>query len=329
MRKIISVLCLSLFGNLSVLSAFCLSDCAPDPWPSQNYYEIDLGYRRDKLQWTLPGNRVFDSRGRARHSPNILSELTWKDIESIQIAGSGRYVSCRNYAIKVSGDYGHIYHGENTDADYNGDHRTQLYSYSLNNAGKGCVYDLSAGAGYRLTSRGERCIITPYLGYSYHAQNLHMYDGYQRVAIDRDTGEPLPTGHIKGLNSSYKAHWFGPWLGLDFVVQVERCAYLFGAAEWHWVKFSGNGHWNLRKDISPFDQSAYGQGLIATLGANWEIWRNWSIGIVANYRNFRTGHGTEKITVYEPIEDSGNFQWRVNKITWVSGDISGLVSVRF
>lgn len=324
MRKIISALCLLVLGNVAALSAGCEGVCVSTDWPSPNNYSVDVGFRRDKVQWSIAGP-YFDGS----YHPNVLSELTWHDLRIVQVSGTGSYVSCRNYAVKFAGDYGSIYHGESKDADYAGNNKTDLFSLSSNDAGKGSVYDLSGGVGYRLTSRGGRCIITPLIGYSYHAQNLHMYDGFQKFCFDFESGLPCQTGPIEGLNTSYKTHWFGPWFGVDFVVQAERCAYVFGGIEWHLITYRGTGNWNLRDDIGPFHHSANGQGVIGTLGANWEIWNNWSIGLVSNYRYFKTRQGREHLTFFASPGNGQEIELRLNKVKWVSGDISALVAWRF
>ena len=54
-------------------------------WPIETEFVFTGGYRRDDLDWNIAG----DSNG---NNPNILSELTWDDIESYQVKFQGSLV---------------------------------------------------------------------------------------------------------------------------------------------------------------------------------------------------------------------------------------------
>jgi len=292
-------------------------------WPSPITVAVSSGYRQDKLRWSISGED---------NDPNILSELKWKNLQIMQIGAYGSYTSCRNYVVRASGDYGYIYHGDHTDTDYFESGREFPFSKSTGKAGKGSVYDLDGGVGYRVTSSCKRFVATPLVGYSFHGQNLHMYDGESEFfIIPTSTGNiTLPESPIPGLDSSYRTRWYGPWLGIDFSAKVEQCAYVFGGFEWHFVNFRADGHWNLRKDLGPFYHRANGFGYVATLGANWEIWDHWSIGVVSNYRNFRSRsgheHGTIKVPgALKPLE----FEAKFNGVRWYSWSASAVVAYRF
>ncbi len=299
-------------------SSKCDQGCKASPWPSPINIQAGIGYRRDKFKWSKAG--PFDM-------PNVLSELRWSDLRIIEYGGNATYVSCTNYAVKAWGGYGHIYHGHNVDADFLGNDRRDLVALSDNKAGKGHVYDIAGGVGYRITSTCGRFIATPLIGYSDHAQYLRIFHGEQIFNFFH----PLYVGEIPGLNSKYKTRWFGPWAGMDFTVQVEKCAFLFGSFEWHILSYRGEGCWNLRPDIGPFSHRAHGFGYLATLGGNWEICGNWSIGVVGAYRNFRCRHGSEKFIVYDPIfpKVTERFRFRFNGAKWHSWSITGIVAWRF
>lgn len=341
MRKFLSTLAIGLLTSSSLMASWSTwtnwyndlvtTSCGCEDWPSPVHVYFGWGYRQDKFKWSIAGpNNV----------PNILSELRWKDLRISQIGGDASYVSYRNYAIRIAGDYGHIYHGNNTDADFHQklvpdtdsttprdkdfETRKKLFSLSKNDAGKGYVYDLNGGVGYRCMSNCGRFIGTPLVGYAWHGQSLHIFNGNQ--VIDTVTCE---IGPFPGLNSKYKARWYGPWVGIDFRVQVECCASIFGNFEWHQTKYRGTGCWNLRSDLGPFHHKAYGHGYVLTLGGNWEIWKTFSIGIVGNYRHFRTGHGRETLEVIHGPDCIEHSETRFNGAKWVSWSISGLIAWRY
>lgn len=335
MRKFLSILTMGVLTSSALSAMWCegiftQNDCCNDNnWPSPVNLEANGGFRRDKFRWSIAGPMLDDSSSDEEiFEPPVLSELQWKDLRIIQFGGSASYVSCTNYALKISGDYGHIYHGRNIDTDF--DENENVFLRSENDAGKGCVYDVEGAVGYRVTSTGGRFIGVPLIGYSYHGQQLHMFEG--DLVINRFPPPFNGTGRFDGLNSTYKTRWFGPWIGLDFVTRVEKCAYVFGGFEWHLVSYRATGNWNLREDISEFHHRAHGFGYVVTAGGNWEIWKNWSIGVKANFRNFRTRHGRERTTVF--IDDSGTIipievEGRFNGARWKSVDVSAMIAWRF
>ncbi|MBA3815924.1 MAG: hypothetical protein H0X29_05290, partial [Parachlamydiaceae bacterium] len=120
-----------------------------------------------------------------------------------------------------------------------------------------------------------------------------------------------------------------PWIGIDFNTKVECCAYLFGNFEWHQMTYRGTGCWNLRSDLGPFRHKAYGHGYVLTLGANWELFSHWSLGIVGNYRHFQTGSGRETLEVIHGPDCVERFTARFNGAKWVSWSVSGIVAWRW
>lgn len=331
MRKFLLMLSVLMYGSATLSADWCDAFapsycCVDNDWPSPINIQINGGFRRDKFRWSIAGLEVEEDF----FVPSTLSELQWKDLRIAQVGGSASYVSCTNYAIKVEGDYGHIYHGRNIDSDY--DDFGNLLLQSNSDAGKGFVYDIESAVGYRVTSTGGRFIATPWIGYSYHGQELHIFDG---DLVFNNFPPPFNgTGPIEGLNNKYTTRWFGPWIGLDFSTRVEKCAYIFGGFEWHLVSYRATGIWNLREDeFGPFRHRAHGHGYIVKLGGNWEIWKNWSIGIQAHYRNFRTHHGRERVTVYVdqegfPVEPF-TVQTRFNQAKWSSVDVEATIAWRF
>jgi hypothetical protein len=320
MKKIAGYFFAGIMG-LSSLSASCFggcTNCGISPgtdWPSPINIDIGVGYRQDEVSWSIAG---FND------TPNVLSELKWKDLQMIEVGGQASYVSCRNYVVQVSGDYGYICSGVNTDKDFLGDDRTDMFSFSRNNAGKGYVYDCSGAVGYRVMSTCGRFIAAPLVGYAFHSQHLHQFDGKQ-ISLHRE----LEDRDIEGLDSSYTTRWYGPWVGLNFSARVESCAYVFGGFEWHMVSYRGTGHWNLRQDIGPFNDHAHGTGYVITLGGNWEIWDHWSIGVVSNFRYFRTRHGVDST---EFIFEDGvrlDVETRFNQAKWKSIDGLAFIGWRF
>jgi len=163
-------------------------------------FTLSAGYRVDDLDWNIAG----DING---NNPNVLSELTWDDVESYQLKAQGSAVWPNIIALRGYANYGWIFDGDNQDSDYLGDNRTFEFSRSNNSTDDDDVLDASLAIGYPI--RFGRAVIgtmTPLLGYSYHEQNLNITDGNQTIPN---------LGPFPGLDSSYETEWKGPWIGFD------------------------------------------------------------------------------------------------------------------
>ena len=86
--------------------------------------ELVGGYRLDDLDWSIAGNLNGTN-------PNIVSELTWSDLESYQLKLGGKGTIDRVFYLRGSAAFGWVLSGDVQDSDYNGDDRTQEFSRSI------------------------------------------------------------------------------------------------------------------------------------------------------------------------------------------------------
>ncbi|MDP2690222.1 MAG: hypothetical protein Q8P48_08935, partial [Deltaproteobacteria bacterium] len=255
-----------------------------------NGLELDVlaGLRVDQFDWNIAGNLNGTS-------PNVLSELTWSDLEILELKVRARKTISRLY-LRGSLGYGFIFDGANQDSDYDGDDRTLEFSRSNNNAGDGSVWDISLGAGYAgwaLPAGQGRLRVIPMLGYSLHKQNLTITDGFQTVCTPpRCAG---PTGPFGGLDSSYNALWMGPWAGVDIDYGAGKLK-VFGSFELHAASYSATADWNLRSDFKhpkSFEHTADGYGIVLALGADYELAPEFSVKAGVERQDWRASDGTD------------------------------------
>lgn len=259
---------------------------------------VGAGYRVDALDWNIAGN----SSGQ---DPNILSELTWENLEIAFLKAKLRAPVTEKIFLRAYADYGWIFHGDNQDSDYNTDDRTNEFSRTNNKADDGWVTDASAGLGYKFVF-GE-LDIAPLAGLSYHGQYLKIQDGVQVIPA---------TGPFAGLDSSYDANWFGPWVGVDLAYALGNFS-LFGSAEYHYAYYWAEANWNLRSDFAhpkSFEHDADGYGVIASLGADYVISDRWSVNATFDYQLFKATHGTD--TTF--FADGTASETRLNEVNWDS-----------
>ena len=145
------------------------------PFDLETKFSLVNGYRIDYLRWSIAED--FYGIG-----PNILSELTWKDLQIYQIKAAGTVI-INNLTLKASLDFGFILKGENQDSDYDLDNRTDEWSRSNNSSDDDFVLDASLGVGYRFLLAAGSVSITPLLGISFHKQNLRITNGYQTLSV--------------------------------------------------------------------------------------------------------------------------------------------------
>jgi len=302
-------------------------------------FETDLtfsaGYRQDNLDWNIAGYLMPD------YYVNVLSELTWDDLESYQVKFQGSLIIPNLIALRGIADYGWIFDGDNQDSDYAGDDRTIEYLRSNNSADDGDVWDVSLAIGYPFrTGRKVIATFTPLVGYSHHEQNLNMTDGFNTISVSVIippyviNSPPQSLGSFSGLDSSYESEWKGPWIGFDLnfrAPEIKTFAHRFEtfiSYEYHWADYEAKANWNLRNDFKhpkSFTHDADGNGWIFRTGFNLILHRNIALNFNYEYQDWSTDSGTDKIF----FADGTTAKTRLNEVNWTSYSLGLGVSVRF
>ena len=246
----------------------------------------EFGYQSGKLSWNIAGN----SNGCC---PNILSELTWSDLEIYRTGITLTSVEDNHWLTRYRLGYGVVNDGQNQDSDYIGDNRTLEYSRSRSDVSGDEVIDLVFALGYQFKrlneNAGKHTMITPMVGYAYHEQNFRVVNGVQSLPA---------TGPFTDLNTTYNAQWRGLWTGVDLELQVsEDEGFLFGY-EYHRPDYYGEANWNLRTDFQhpkSFEHIADGSGSVL----RFMYWFNrgtntrWQIGVEDHH--WETSGGVDRI----------------------------------
>lgn len=281
---------------------------------------LDAGYRTDELDWNIAGGIS---------GPNIISEVTWDDLEIYQVRGGvklniGGEAAPVALNAKAMVAYGWIVDGENQDSDFDGDNRTLEVSRSNNNADDGEVVDVSVGVGPRFKVWTDKLAITPLLGISYHEQNLTLTDGLQTIATDNITP---PLGPFPGLDGTYETQWCGPWAGIDVALRLVEKITLSGNFEYHWANFESEANWNLRNDLAhpkSFDQEADGEGVVLSLGGKYDLTDHFSIHLSFDYQNWQAEDGVIR---FFPTS-GGLVVQRLNEVNWKAQSVMVGVTYR-
>lgn len=297
--------------------------------------QLGAGYRQDRLDWTIAGTPQGTN-------PNILSELSWDDLEIYQLRAKGKVVAgLDNFpyfdaCVKGSIGYGWIVDGESQDSDFAGDNRTLEFSRSSAKSDGGDVFDASLAIGPRFRVREEKLTVTPLVGVSYHQQNLRMTDAVQTLSDQAvadaffGPGEMVlqPLGPFPGLDSTYEARWGGPWVGVDLAIRPSSRLTLSGSAEYHWAVYKAEADWNLRSDFAhptSFTHRANGEGVVLSAAADLALGERWGAELTYDYADWQTGHGTDRVF----FADGAVGVTRLNEVNWRSQAVMLGVTYRF
>lgn len=279
---------------------------------------LSTGYRVDDFNWSIAGNI---SGG----NPNVLSELTWSNLQLLQAAVSGRALVNEWLYARGSFGYGWAFSGTTLDCDFSGNDRTREYSRSTGSADGSTVLDAAIALGYQFSFLSRRLRLSPLLGYSYSAQALTLKDGVQVIATP---GLTPPAGPIQGLDSTYDASWLGPWLGIDLSFEITERLTLFASFEYHWATFDAEGNLNLRKDLAhpnSYEHDADGEGFVIAFSADYLLAGPWSLSLAFTYQKWATDPGLDRLY----YANGSVAETRLNEVNWDSYAVMLGVVYRF
>lgn len=272
-------------------------------------YGIGFGMRQDDLRWNIAGQ--LDGT-----NPNILSELTWTDVNSIQINGFMELYLKYNLVMFADAAIGTIVNGSVQDSDYFADNRTEEFSRSTAATDNGTTGDMNIAFGYRFGSGNRRTHngfgFIPLVGYTSNEQKLEITDGVQE--INTITGE---TGPFNGLESSYNTKWAGVWYGVRLQYEHSKRWKIFAEYQYHDATYEATGTWNLRADLAQpisFSHEADGSGDVFVISWRFTPSRGYMLEIIGKYQQWETKPGIDR--TYGA--GGGTLDTRLNEVVWES-----------
>ncbi|WP_421941366.1 hypothetical protein [Pedobacter sp.] len=186
-----------------------------------------VGFQKSNFDWSIAGNA-------AGTSPNILSELIWKDVKGMGYGLDVGYKIIQNLAVKSSSEYYSIHTGEATDTDYADDNRESAFYHDVLNAGKGHLFKTTLQLSYQ-AFKIEQFSINPIIGAAYRKQEFYLL-------------ESLSNPGTAGLKSTYQTTYTGIDLGGEFVFSTQSFAISAGLLA-GFYKYSAKANWNLIPDF--------------------------------------------------------------------------------
>lgn len=301
MNQRVTIVCMAIIYSLLLSAASLAADLD---------LTVDLitGYRIDNFDFSIAG----DISG---YNPNVLSELTWRDVEAYQVGLGTKALIRDHYYARASVSRAWSYDGTCRDSDYDGDNRTLEFARSYSDADDSRFFDLSLGLGYQFRFFSDALVLTPVAGFSYSTQKLSTTSGVQTLDEDGDEYDEL--GPYPGHDSTYGGKWSSWWAGIDLSIKPIQRLTIFGTFEYHYADYRADADWNLRWDFAhpeSFSQRADGGGVVLSGGIGYSFADNWEAAVKVDYQDWWTDSGID--TTF--FTDGSSIDTRLNRVNWDS-----------
>jgi|GEM_PF-1901647 len=194
-------------------------------------------------------------------SPNILSEISWRNIFST-VGGLGLSLNVFRFSLESSYSYGNAFAGSATDRDYAEDDRKGMFSDQYLNSDKGTVREILIQPKYLILRKSE-ISFSMYSIFQFTEQSLYLMN---KVAQDNQD-------YIKGLNSSYSYSNKAVGIGLEISAETGRVTFL-SRLKMGKVFYKASGNWNLRSDLeqpTSYSHNARGKSVGLEIEARYRI----------------------------------------------------------
>lgn len=249
-----------------------------------------MAFDVSNLRWSIAGNEEGQS-------PNILSELDFKSVNSLGYFLEFRYSPIQRLEIFAYYQNNKVVSGKGTDVDYAGDNRTNP------------IYDLSFVSDIGRLNIIKVGVRTPFL--KINATDFLAGVNY----LDNSQDFYILSPDENELRSTYKTKMSGIQLGLmtDTKLTSNLSAFLsFGFTS---VTYRAKADWNLRdvfKHPLSFLQTSNGIDLDGSLKLRYQINSVFSVMAVGSYFRTKVHKGTDTAFLISNVDVSTQFNGAVN-----------------
>jgi hypothetical protein len=259
--------------------------------------------RGEKRPYTLTvGVREWISQGRSAHNigapdghPNVLSELTWRGMNSV-ITEVNADLVVHHFVVTGSIGYGTIGGGTLLDQDWNGDNRMQKTSQTLSRSNDGSVLIISVTPGVRAfqwTVEDNPVLggIDILLGYQYWREEYVGFGAVNQLG-------PGQAPDIKSITqtNTWQSLRFGTRITVPFLsrIALKGSAFYIPVTSYrnediHHLQTSGPNA--LRQDPSFLTTASGGNGVQLEGSLSVRVWRQLAVEAGYAYWDIRSGSG--------------------------------------
>lgn len=259
--------------TLYICSLFLLATVHRTDAQERLKLSLSTGYQSEDFRWSIAGNEQGTD-------PNILSELKWKSLSGPAVGVSAGWNFWGSFTLRSEFSNMFIVSGSVTDADYQGDNRTNRSYFGQFDAKKGSGYSWRTTLEYAFQL--EKVTLIPQAGFALHRQSLHITD---------------KSGTNPDLNSTYSTRYLGGVVGVRAEVPLSDDFALEGGLLCDIVHYRGQANWNListfRHPLS-FQDDASGYNLEGHLKLCYTL-DKWTFFLSGNILHGKTGKGTDML----------------------------------
>jgi len=241
---------------------------------------VSSGIALDTLEWTIGSSSSFPI------SQLDFESTSWQNSFNVQWAHD-----TRPWFLEGTAGFGYVFSGSVVDSDYSLPHQQGVFSRSVSDINGHNSLLFSLDGGYHIWTT-DRWVVSLISGFTWTQIRYEIENGEQTI--------PPGGADLSGLNSEYRARWYGPTIGFRWNTNLRPLPLSFFLEGRYWpvIQYSGKGNWNLRNDFeqSPSfthkDDNGYGGDVTATL--RYPITNHWMVEGGWTGRFLRTSNGTDR-----------------------------------
>lgn len=241
---------------------------------------VSSGIALDRLEWTIGPSSSFP-----------ISELVFEST-SWQNSFNAQWIDDASpWFLEGTVGFGYVFSGEVVDSDFALSSKQGVFSRSVSDINGHNSLLFSLDGGYRIWTT-DRWVVSLISGFTWTQVRYEIENGDQTI--------PPGGADLSGLNSEYRARWYGPTIGFRWTTDLKPVPLFFFLEGRYWpiIGYRGKGTWNLRADFeqSPSfthkDDNGYGGDVTATL--RYPITHHWILEGGWTGRFLRTSNGTDR-----------------------------------
>lgn len=190
-----------------------------------------IGMNQSRLHFSIAGNEQGTN-------PNILSELKWWDIKSIQYGFNVR-VKLKKYIVEATYYYNKTFNGKGSDIDYADDNRKGIFSELYFESKNGLQQKTHLSTGYQIFHSNSITVSTL----------IDLNIQKQEFVINNHSSDQTPDND-QFLDSRYTNNWTGFGPKIETKLRPKLPIYTIIAIGYKHGTYNAFGNWNLRKDLA-------------------------------------------------------------------------------
>lgn len=295
--------------TLTALATTAALSCAAFLPADTTMVQLGVGYRQDSI--------TLNIKERGNINPRAKSDRHFKNLEIVTLGTQLRStLGCSDAYVRGSFDWGWVVDGDVRDQlsieDFDSNpHQFHHAGYSVEGdflnttvhndvKESSYVWDFDVAFGYPFHCGCEdHFTIAPVVGFAINHQHLKVKGrtAFSDVSFSSSEREEFDLKTTCKRNSNFRANWWGPYLGFDFVYNSPDCWNLYGAFEFHFgrARRVANSHTE-REYIDSFRRTKIFYGPLFRLGTYYMLCENWYVDASVAYQKYFSDTNRDKIS---------------------------------